>query len=218
MTVTLAQLRSQAKDICDFVNNPQVQDATWNQWANDGIEKLYRIVSKLSTGSFETFSDVTLSSATNIIPKPTGFRRLQGVSLDPTSPSTRRTLPKYTKGNRDAYATFGPRKYRMVGNGISIEPFQLSAGTYRVYFVSGPTILVADGDAIDTVLEPYDDYVTTWMAIKALGKEESDNRDLYVELAKLEQDVMEAFAMIDGDEPDTITDDDDRGPVYFTQP
>lgn len=218
MTVTLAQIRGQAQDICDFVNNPQVGTPTWTQWTNDGIEKLYRIVLKLSTGAFETSADVTLSSATNLIPKPAGFRRLLGLTLDPTSPGMRRSLPKYNKGNRDAYGTLGPRRYRVLGDSISVEPFQLAAGNYRIYYVAGPTKLVADGDTMDPVLADYVDYVVTWMCIKALGKEESDNRDLYVELAKVEQDVMEAFAMIDGDDSDTIVDDDDRGPSIWTVP
>lgn len=218
MAVTLLQLRSAAKDICDYQNNPQVSDTTWNNWINDGIERLYRIVYKLDAGAFQTSAPFTLTAASNTFPKPAGWRRTIGVSLDPSSPSMRRSLPKYMFGERDSLGQFGPRSYHMIGQNLVIEPFQLCAGNYALYYVSGPTILAADADLIDAVLEPYDDYVTTWAAIRALGKEESDNRDLYTDLAGIEQSVIEMFAMSDGDDPSTIVDVDMRGPAVFTVP
>lgn len=211
-------MRDAAKDICDFVNNPQVGDPTWNRWLNDGIEKLYRIAFKRNAGAFRTSSDFTLTAASNLQAKPANFRRLIGVSLDPTSPSMRRSLRKLMVGERDSLGQFGPRRYDLVGDNIVIEPFNICAGNYRLYYVKGPTILVADGDAIDTILEPYDDFVTTWAAIKALGKEESDNRDLYREIDMLTIEVDEAFAMMDGDDPSTIVDDLERGPAVWTVP
>lgn len=211
-------MRDAAKDLCDFVNNPLVADATWTRWINDGIEKLARIVIKRDAGAFQTFSDVTLTAASNLIPKPATFRRLLGVSLDPTSASLRRSLPKYNFGERDARGEFGGRAYHVVGQNIAIEPFAICAGNYRVHFVGGPTILVLDVDVIDTVLEPYDEYATTWAAIRALGKEESDNRGLYKDLEDIARDVDEFFAMLDGDDPSTIVDDTARGPAYWAPP
>lgn len=214
MAVTLLQMRDAAKDLADMVNSGFVQDTTWTRWINDGIEGLYRIASKRRVGAFQTFSDVTLSSASNLIAKPATFRNLLGVTLDPTSPSLRRSLPKYNFGERDSLGLYGARSYRVIGQNISIEPFQLCAGNYRIHYVAGPTLLVADNDVIDSILEPYDEYVTTWAAIRALSKEESDTSDLYRDLAKAEQDIDESFAMMDGDDPSSIVDADNRGPTF----
>ena len=218
MAVTLLQMRDAAKDICDHVGDPNVSDTTWTRWINDGIEKLYRIVMVRNSGAYQKFSDFTLTAATNLQPKPADFRWHKGVTQDPTIPSLRRSLPKYNFNERDSMGTLGPRSQRIVGQNLSIEPFQLCAGNYRWHYVAGPTILVADVDTIDTVLEPYDDYATTWAAIKALGKEESDNRDLYAELATLQVQIDEVFAMMTGDDPDTISDDDSRGPALWQIP
>lgn len=218
MAVTLLQMRDAAKDLCDMVGNSFVADLTWTRWINDGIEGLYRIASKRRVGAFQTFSDVTLTAASNLIAKPATFRNLLGVTLDPTVPSKRRSLTKYNFGERDSMGLFANRSYRVVGQSISIEPFQLCAGNYRVYYVAGPTLLVADVDVIDAILEPYDEYVTTWAAIRALAKEESDTRELYKVLEAAAIDIDESFAMMDGDDPSTIVDDDERGPTYWSEP
>lgn len=216
MAVTLLQMRDAAKDLADLVSSPFVPDPTWTRWINDGIEKLYRIMSNRRAGAFQTFSDVTLTAASNLIAKPATFRSLIGVTMDPTSPSVRRSLPKYNFGERDSMGLYAGRSYRVIGQNISIEPFQLCAGNYRVHFIAGPTILAADVDVIDAVLEPFDDYVTTWAAIRALSKEESDTRTLYADLAASELNIDETVAMMDGDDPSAITDDDERGPSYWT--
>jgi hypothetical protein len=218
MAITLVNMRDAVKEVCDLVNNPQIPDSAYNRWINDGIEKLFRIIEKVDVGSFVTTSSFTLTAATNLQAKPAGFRRLLGVSKDPTVPSQRRSLPKYNFGERDSLGTLGPRSYRVIGQNVVIEPFQLCAGNYAMYYVAGPTVLVADTDPIDVILEPYDDYVTTYVSIRTLGREESDNRDLYVELSKLEQEVIEAFAILDGDDPSTIVDDVARGPSIWTVP
>lgn len=211
--MTLLELRNAAKDLSDMVNSPEVADTTWNRWINDGIEKLWRLVTKTDVGGYQTFQNFTLT-ATNTVALPTGFRRLLGVTRDPGIAGQRRSLPKYNFGERDALGQWGPLSYRIIGQTLSIEPAATAAGNYAMYYVSGPAVLALDGDAIDTVLEQYDDYVTTWAAVKALGKEESDTRDLYQDFYKLETDISETLAMRDGDDPSTIVDDDARGPSW----
>src|ERR1700675_301264 len=101
-------MRNAAKDIADLASSPFVADTTWTQWINDGIEKLYRIVSKRRVGTFQTFTDVTMTSASNLIPFTSlaNYRSLIGVTLDPTQPSMRRALPKYNFGERDSMGLF----------------------------------------------------------------------------------------------------------------
>lgn len=218
MAVTLRELRDAAKDICDFVNDPNVGDPTWNRWINRGIEKLYRIIAPLGVGAFRQSWPVTLTAASNLMAKPANFRRLVGVSKDPTIPALRRSLRKYNEGERDSLGILGPLSYREIGTNVAIEPANICAGNYAILYIAGPTKLVADTDAIDSVFEPYVDYVETWAAIKALGKEESDNRDLYSEIAQLEDTITTFFGQGGGDDADTIVDDDARGPTFITIP
>lgn len=211
-------MRNAAKDLCDDQYATGIQDPTWTQWINDGIERLYRIIAKVGTGAFQTSSLVTLTAASNLIPNPTGMRRLLGVSRDPGVPAQRRSLRKYNEGERDGLGLLGPLGYRVVGQSIQIEPFQLCAGNYGVYYVAGPTVLTLDTDLIDSILEPFDDYATTWAATKALGHEESDNRDMYTDLAAIGQDAAEMFMGNDGEDASTIVDDENRGPTIWTVP
>src|SRR5712672_2752651 len=104
-------MRDAAKDLCDMAGSAFVLDPTWNRWLNDGIEGLYRIASKRRVGAFQTFSDVTLTAVSNLIAKPATFRNLIGVTMDPTSPSVRRSLPKYNFGERDSMGLFAGRSY-----------------------------------------------------------------------------------------------------------
>jgi hypothetical protein len=214
LAVPLSELRDAAKDLCDHQVDDNVGDPTWNRWINDGIEKLWRIVARLDAGVFQTSTNFTLTAASNLQAKPATFRRLIGVTRDPSVPGLRRSLPKYNFGERDSMGLLGPLSYREIGTNISIEPANICAGNYALYYIAGPTKLTADVDVVDSVLEPYDDYVTTWAAIKALGKEESDNRDLYSEIAQLEETITWQFANGGGDDPSTIVDDDARGPAW----
>ena len=218
MAVTLLDMREASKDRADMQDDHDVLDPTWNRWINDGIERLYRIVARVGSGSFQANQAFTLTAASNLFALPATCRRVLGVSKDPTVPGQRKSLPKYNQGERDSFGLLNALAYRVIANNVAIEPFQLCAGNYALYYVTGPTKLVADSDTVDSVLEPYDDYATTWAAICALGKEESDNRDLYQELAALEQDVREMFMIRDGEDPEVITDDDSRGPSYWTIP
>ncbi len=161
---------------------------------------------------------MTLTSATNLIPKPSGMRGLLGVTLDPTSPSMRRSLEKYNFGERDGRGELARRAYHVIGQNISIEPFQICAGNYRVHYIAGPTVLSGDSDPIDTVLEPYDDYAVIFAAIRAVDKLEGNSTALRKDLDDTAKEADEFFAMMDGDDPDTITDADARGPVYWAPP
>lgn len=222
MAMTLLQLRDAAKDLCDHVSNPNVPDPTWTRWINDGIEKVFKLAVARNGGVFRSTFDFTLTAASNSAALPATFRRLLGVSADPTVPGQRRALRKYNRGERDSQGLYGPRRYDLVssatGWSIVIEPFQLCAGNYRAYYEFGPTLLAADGDLMTAVLEPFYTYAVTWAATKALGKEESDTRDLYRDLDDMKEEIEIYFAQLDGDDANTVVDDDARGPAYWTGP
>ena len=62
------------------------------------------------------------------------------------------------------------------GNVLTITPYEIANGPYRVYYRYAPYLFTgpADTNALDEQLEPYDEFLTQMMAMRALGIEESD--------------------------------------------
>jgi hypothetical protein len=213
MAVTLQNLIDDASDLTDHVNDPGVSVTTWTRWANLGIERLYRLASQVYAGHFQTGTATTTlvgGAGLNLIPRPANMRQLAHVVRNATDPSTRRAIRKYVEGNKEAQ---GDLAYRIEGTNVVIEPFQYSAGTYTLYYVVGPTVLVNVGDTMDADLALGADYVETYMAIRCLDKEESDSSNFREDLADLAAELPMTFASLDT-EPDTIVDVDmtGRGP------
>ncbi len=193
MAVTAQNLIDGASDLADMVNNPIVAPATWLRWANRGQEKLWRKLTTLYAQFYVTSSDFTLAggSSGNTFALPATARTVLGVTKDPDNVAARTTLRTRNFDERDEQYK---RTFDVIGQNVNIQPFEYAAGTYRLYYVAGPTALAVVGDAIDAQLEPYAEFIETYMAIKALGKEESDSVDLRQDLKDI-WDEIEAVAM-----------------------
>jgi len=214
VAVTLQNLIDAAGDLADYVNNPNVSVTTWTRWANLGIERAYRIMSMVYPGTFQTGVTTTTivgGAGQNTISRPATMRQLMHVVKDATNPSLRRAIRQYNEGEKEAQ---GDLAWRIEGANVVIEPFQYAAGTYTLYYTVGPTVLVNLSDAMDADLALAQDYVATYMAIRALDKEESDTRNLRQDLADLEQQLPMVFASVNSGEPESIVDTEmtGRGP------
>jgi len=218
MATTLAQLMVDAKDRADQLNNSIVADATWRRWINQATESLYRILFVKDPARFHKTSNFTIVGGTNgnIVPLASDCRQLRegGITKDPNSQSTRRSLRRFNFAERDAqgrvpaWGNSQELAYDIQAGNIIIEPAALAGGSYYYYYVSGPVAWATDGSqdgtAIASVYEPYVDYIATHAAIKGLIKEESDPTDLRTDLAGIVEAIQAEFGS-SGD-PATITD------------
>jgi hypothetical protein len=193
VAVTAQNLIDGASDLSDQVSDPHVAAATWIRWANRGIEKLHRRLATLYQGFGVTTADTTIAGGAggDTIALPATMRQVLGVSKDPDNPALRTTVHRRNFDERDEQYR---RTFAVIGQTIDIQPFEYAAGTYRVYYVAGPTTLAIVGDAIDAYLEPYVEFIETYMAYRGLAKEESPNDDLKEELEVIWQEI-EAEAM-----------------------
>jgi hypothetical protein len=218
MATTLADLRDGAKNLSDKSADDQVSDATWGTWVNQGIEALYRLITSANPDAFYTTADFTLAGGIsgNAYSLPAAFRTLLGLTLDPTT-SGRRNVPKFNFAERNdytgpypwswgwgTYPTCRQRRYRVLARTITVEPYEFAAGNYRAHYRQGPTKLVADGDTLDVVLEPFAEYVMCFAARKGLAVEESDTSEVTTRMRELEVDIANT-AQADL-QPDTISD------------
>lgn len=210
MSIYLSQLIEAARDIADIPDDPHVEDPTLVRWANRGIERAYKLALVHAPSTFQTSSSFTLVGGLgqNTTPVPAGLRRLVHVAKDPSNPSLRRTLRKYNIDEKEGQSTLA---YNREGSVVVVEPYAACAGSYALYYIAGPTPLVNAGDALDAVLEPAAEFIETFMAIKAMQKEESDVRDLLGELAELKSDLEIDFATLESGTAETIIDVDNAG-------
>lgn len=205
MATTLTQITDGAKDLADLVGDPHVPQATWTRWANRGQEKLWRKLAASFQDLWHATQDFTLvgGAAGNSVAMNAAVRQIRGLSKDPTSPSLRRTVHPRNFDERDDQNAL---TYDALGLNLVLEPFEYSAGVYRLYYVAGPTALVNVGDNIDTQLEPFVEYVETYMAIKAAGKEEGDSVDLRQDLKDLWDEIEGVCMNRDAAVGETIVD------------
>jgi len=206
LATSLLNLRDNAKELGDFTGQGFVPDTSWNVWANRGQERLYKMAVSTFQDAFEAAPlNFTLVGGYtgNTVALPSTFRRLVHLVKDPTSQSARRRILKYNRAEAEAQ---GAISYRLIDKSLVLQPFGMCAGQYAAYYLAGPTTLVADGDTLDPIFEPGAEYIEAFMAMRALGKEESDNTDFREDLKELADAFMMDLANRDGAETDTITD------------
>jgi hypothetical protein len=194
MAVTTQNLIDAASDLSDLQSDPHVSTATWTRWANRGQEKLWRKLLPVLQDFYFGSSDFTIAggAAGNTMAIPAGVRIIRGLTKDPDNPSLRMTIRQRNFDERDEQYM---RSFDVLGLNVNVQPFEYAAGTYRLYTVSGPTPLAGLSDPVDAQLEPYVEYVETYMAIKGLAKEESNTADLMQELVDIWTEI-EAIAHI----------------------
>jgi hypothetical protein len=228
VATTLAQIMSDAKDLADLVSNPIVGDATWRRWINQGQERLYRLLVVKAPARFHSSASFTLTGlGGNTVALASDFRHLRegGVTKDPTVPSLRHTLRRFSFGERDAQGqlpAWGAGRelaYDIQGSNIVVEPASLCAGNYAYYYLTGPVAWATDGTqdntAIAAVFDPYVDFIAHWAAIKGLLKEESGETAqlLKADLKDMAEEIQAEFN--EGSDPATIIDLAQVGGIYW---
>lgn len=218
MAVPLSELLTDAKDLADLLNNPIVADTTWRRWANQGQERLYRLVMPHAPERFHKSANFTLTGVGgNTVALAADFRRMRGagVTYYPDSQSARRTLRRYDFGERDAQGGLGvggwngaDLAYDVQGDSIVVEPASSCAGPYRYYYLAAPvkwsTTGSQDATNIMSALEPYVDFIAHWMAIKGAGKDESDTTSLREDFKAISEEILAEFSV--SSDPATIQD------------
>jgi hypothetical protein len=215
-----------AKDLSDLLNNPIVADPTWRRWANHGQERLYRLVYFCAPERFHKSANFTLTGVGgNTVALAADFRRLRagGVTYQPSSQSARRTLRRFDFGERDAQGgsvsgwNGQDLGYDIQGDNIVVEPAASCAGPYAYYYLAAPVKWATDGsgDAVNimSALEPYVDFIAHWMAIKAMGKDESATADMRADLQAISDEILAEFGATS--DPAVIQDVEATGGGYW---
>jgi len=223
MTITLAELRVQARRRSDMESSQFVTDGELTSYINNSIAELHDVLSD-AYGS-EYFVTVTSSQTiTNGIDRydlPTDFYELKGVDLKLTNQEwTNVKRFNFNERNRfansSAWEVTGTSniRYRIVGGQIIFSPTPDVDAEYRLWYTPLPTVLQNDSDELQD-FNAYSEYVVVDVAIKMLQKEESDVSVLMAQKKALEKRIRDKSQNRDAAGSDTISDIYAEADDYF---
>lgn len=193
-TITLANLRTRARDRANMENSQFVSDSIFNTYINYAISDLRdKITSKVGEDYFATSSSTTLTSGQETWALPADFYKLLWLEVLVDGTNYQR-LNRFEVNEQPSapYSLAYPwasLKYRLRANNIWFLPTNSTGGnTVRLWYVPTPTALSADADTLEGY-NGWDEYVVLSAARKALVKEEQDVSDIDRELLVLDQRI-----------------------------
>ena len=210
MSITLSELRSQARDRADMQNSNFVSDSELTNFINSSIAELYDLLIAGGESDYYLLSS-TFSTATGTenYALPADFYKLRGVDAqDGTDWISVRPFNFNERNSKEAfgYSLSGiDFRYRLAGSNIMLTPAPSGSRTVRLWYTPTATKLVADNDSLND-LNQFSEYVIVDAAIKMLLKEESDVSVLLATKADLRKRIENMVANRDAGQPEAISD------------
>lgn len=192
LTVTLAQLRTNARNRADMANSQFASDSELNSLINSSANELWDLLVSTVEDYGLTSSTISVVAGTDTYSLPSNFYKLRGVDLVVDGNGNAVTLKPFNFAERNAYL-FTPTwnvvglsylRYHVVGNSIRFVPVPNQAQTVKLWYIPVLTQMSADGDTLDGV-NGFEEYVVVDAARKLRVKEESDTTQLDMEKAAL---------------------------------
>lgn len=217
---TLAEIRLQARQRADMVQNEFIEDAELTSYVNASLAELHDLLiaaynEEYYMESVEFDSDGTQSYA---LPNGTNysgagkFYKLRGVDCrinGDTWSNVKRF--NFNKRNADqnnfAYNLLGNPflEYRLVGSTIRFNRIPDDGTQFRVWYHPCLERLVDDADEYDDV-NGFVEYVIVDCAIKMLQKQEDDVSIFLAQKEALKQRIADMAANRDANEPESVSD------------
>lgn len=203
---TGTEIIDQAKELADMTNSNFIPLATWQSWLNDAYAELYDIL----VGRFEDYYvgslDLIIPDGQDSVALPSNFYKLRGIDRD------NQTVRSFQFAERNSVdvsgfsdGVYNSAKYCLVGSNLMIRPKEKAPGTYTVWLVPRPQIILNFETAV-VGIDGWEPFLHYTIAIKALIKEESDPMPLMQLKADIVRRIEEMAANRDAGEPKKISD------------
>lgn len=185
MATTLSDLRTRARQRADQVGSTFVTDPELNTLINLGLTELYDMVVSAFEDYFTISTTLTvLSGSTAAL--PADFYKLR--ALDYNNNGRYQALREFSFNERNISQNENlfyfrgytiPRRYRIMGDNLLLQPEGQATGLYRLWYAPAPTMLTLDSSTIPASLSKFgwDEYIVLYAAEKMLLKEESSVAD-----------------------------------------
>lgn len=214
--VSLTTLRARARERADMPVAGFVADSatSLDAWINEGVQKLQELLVKAYGEQFveasTTFATVAGTTGYNL---PTDMLAFYGISLNIGGVEVQ--LRPFNRAERALHknvSTFGSWQFRpyyrlkgMATGQIELMPAPDGAYTATVLYAPSATLLVNAGDTVNFP-NGWERYVVGYAATQMKMKEESDTRDLRIELDKMEKELEEVAQRRNADQPHSVVD------------
>jgi len=212
MSITLLQLRTQARDRADMANSQFISDDELNNYINASIAELHDLLIACYDAEYflkSTSFNTTANTADYTL--PTDFYKLKGVDvrLNGGDYTTLRPFNFNERNNKTGlsnFVVFGIEfRYRLVGGNLSFSPAPDNTYDVKLWYVPVATKLTSDSDTLND-LNQYSEYVITDAAIKMAQKEESDVSILAAQKLDLRKRIENMAQNRDAANPESISD------------
>lgn len=211
--VSLAQLKVLARERADMENSEFISDSELTSLINMAYGEYYDILVSRYEDEFTVYQELVVDQGETMVPLPSDFMKLRGLDYKMSGTSdSYQTLQKFqfnernnTRDNSNVYNGHTARRYRVVGDKLSILPEDKAPGTYRFWYVPVYPKLVTDSDTIGGV-NGWEDFVVVQTAIYMLQKEESDVNVLMMQKQQLIERLKNMASNRDVGGVETITD------------
>lgn len=233
--MSLGQIRLAAQQRADRVNSQFVTKPEWDSYINQSMFELYDLLVTVYEDYFVTTPiQFTADGSTYLYSLPDGlltfqsginpnltivgepFYKLIGVDLALNNASNAYvTVNKFSFADRNRfvypntastiYGVFN-LQYRLLGtNKIEFIPTPSAGQGIRLWYIPRLRELLADTDTTSMGISGWIEYVIVKAAYYALTKEESDTRNLEMQIAALTKRIEESAANRDAGMPEKIS-------------
>jgi len=222
--MTLAQIRTAARQRSDMVNSQFVTDDELNSYINQSYFELYDLLVQKYGADYYVSAHITITTTglTDLYPLPNGtlysaappIYKLLGLDLSLSGdPSSFITIPPFMFAERNRYAVPNMQsfygltnlRYRLQGNNVWFTPQPAGGQTIRMWYVPRLTPLTSDASLVDGV-SGWTEYIIVDAAIKAMQKEESDVSVLMAQKQALIARIEAAAENRDAGNPQVVSD------------
>lgn len=209
--VTLASMRTQARQKSDMTGSNFVTDSELDGYLNASAAELYDLLVDahgeeyfLSDTPYE-FSTVADTDAYDL---PEGFYKLCGVDVRINGSGDWYDIGKYNFNERNRGQSGDDRmlvRYRLGSTKIRFTPAPKAVHSVRMWVIEAPPTLTDDADTFDGVAG-WEEYIILDAAIKMLQKEESDASALKADKMLIKARIDRMKQNRDVGAPERITD------------
>jgi len=214
MTITLGELKTQARERADMEESCFVSDNQLRTFINNSIAELHDILIQAYDGDYRIIegAETPTVSGQEDYTLPVDFYKIRGVDIKINNDKFQ-TIDKFNFNERNRFTdraiwdlTGIPNvRYRTLGNNLRFSPAPDQQTTFRIWYIPLATKLVDDSDVFDDI-NAYSEYVVVDAAIKMFGKEESDTSDLKDTKAGLKRRIEEAANNRDAGDSPSVSD------------
>lgn len=213
--MTLAELRTAARQRSDMTESQFVTDSEFNFYINGSYSELYDlIIQSYGNDYFATTYEFQTAQDDERYNLPADFYKLLGVDLRLSGGSDGFiSIRPFSFAERNRYATANAQtwigvtnmRYRLSDNKIWFTPTPQVAQSIRLWYIPRVVALTSDSQEVDGY-SGWLEYVVVDAAIKAMQKEESDVRVLLAQKEALIKRINSASQNRDAGNPATVAD------------